>query len=94
MPIRPIISNIGTATCNLAKYLSKLTSPLSSSEYTVSSTRDFVQNLRTIKIPIGYHMVSFDVKSLLTSVPLEYTIDLILKRIYDNGELSTTFQPI
>ena len=88
-PIRPIISNIGTATYSQAKYLSKLTSPLSSSEYTVSSTKDFVQNIQTIKVPTGYHMVSFDVKSLLTNVPLEYTIDLILKRIYDNGELST-----
>ena len=28
-------------------------------------------------------------KSLLTNVPLEYTIDLVLKRICDNGELST-----
>ena len=28
-------------------------------------------------------------KSLFTNVPLEYTTDLILKRIYDNGELST-----
>ena len=34
-------------------------------------------------------MVSFDVKSLFTNVPSEYTIDLILKRIYDNGKLST-----
>ena len=34
-------------------------------------------------------MISFDVKPLLTNVPLEYTIDLVLKRIYDNGELST-----
>ena len=34
-------------------------------------------------------MVSFDVKSLFTNVPLECTIDLVLKRIYDNGELST-----
>ena len=34
-------------------------------------------------------MVSFNVKSLFTNVPLEYTIDLVLKRIYDNGELST-----
>ena len=78
LPIRPIISNIGTATYNLAKYLSKLISPLSSSEYTVSSTKHFVQNIQTIKVPIGYHMVSFDVKSLFTNVPLEYYIDLIL----------------
>ena len=34
-------------------------------------------------------MVSFDVKSLFTNVPLEYTIDLILNIIYDNGEIST-----
>ena len=33
-------------------------------------------------------MVSFDVKYLYTDVPLEYTIDLVLKIIY-NGELST-----
>ena len=32
-------------------------------------------------------MVSFDMKSLFTNEPLEYTIDLVLKRIYDNGEL-------
>ena len=84
LPIRPIISNISTATYNLAKYLSKLISSLSSSDI-----KDFVQNIRIIKVPTGYHMVSFDVKSLFTNVPLEYTIDLILKRIYDNGEFST-----
>ena len=84
LPIRPIISNISTATYNLAKYLSKLISSLSSSDI-----KDFVQNIQIIKVPTGYHMVSFDVKSLFTNVPLEYTIDLILKRIYDNGEFST-----
>ena len=33
-------------------------------------------------------MVSFDVKSLFTNVPLECTTDLALERIFDNGELS------
>ena len=89
LPIRPIISNIGTATYLLAKYLSKLMSPLSISEYTVSSTKDFVQNIRTSKVPTGYYMVSFDVKALFTNVPLECTSDLVLRGIYDNGELST-----
>ena len=94
LPIRPLISNVGTVTNHLAKYLSKLLSPLSISEYTVSSPKDVVQNTRTIKVPTGYLMVSFDVKSLFTNVHLEYTIGirihyLVLKRIYDNGELST-----
>ena len=32
-------------------------------------------------------MVSFDVKSFITNVPLDRTIDIILKRIYDDNEL-------
>ena len=35
-------------------------------------------------------MVSLDVKELFTCVPLEYTIDLVLKRIYENHEISTS----
>ena len=35
-------------------------------------------------------MVSFDVKALFTNVILEYTIDLVLKRIYENHEISTS----
>ena len=32
-------------------------------------------------------MVSFDVKSLFVNIPLNQTIDIILKRIYDDNEL-------
>ena len=62
---------------------------LSVSEYTVKSTKDFIEKLRTVKVPKEYQMVSFDVKALFTNVPLEYTIDLILKRIYENHEILT-----
>ena len=41
------------------------------------------------KVPEGFQMVSFDVKSLITKVPLETTIDIIL-RIYTNHELTTS----
>ena len=34
------------------------------------------------KIPRYFNTVSFDVKSLFTFVPLEYTIELIIKRIF------------
>ena len=40
-------------------------------------------------IPTSYKLVSFDVKSLFTNVPLVKTIDLILKRIYDKHEKTT-----
>ena len=34
-------------------------------------------------------MVSFDVNSLFTNVPLDRTIQLVLKRIYEKHEIST-----
>ena len=34
-------------------------------------------------------MVPFDIKSLFENVSLEYTIDLVLKRIYKYHEIST-----
>ena len=39
--------------------------------------------IKNFQVPSGYHMVSFDVKSLFTNVPLEYTIGLVLERIYN-----------
>ena len=77
--IKPIISNIDTATYRLAKHLAKFLSLLSTSEYTVKSTKDFIEKLKTVKVPPGHQLVSFDLKALFTNVPLEYTIDLVLK---------------
>ena len=52
--IRPIVSNIGTATYQLAKYLAKLLSPLSQSQYTVKSTKDFIENLQNVNVTHGF----------------------------------------
>ena len=69
-PLQPIVSNINTSTYNLEKFLSKLLSPLHQSGHNIRSSKDFVQNIKREIIPTGYDMVSFDVKSLFTNVPL------------------------
>ena len=89
LSLRPIVSNIGTASYHLAKYLAKVLSPLSKSEYRVNSTTDFLKSIRNLKIPNKHRVISFDVKALFTNVPLDYTINLILRRIYDNHEIDT-----
>ena len=61
LPLRPIISNVETATYQTAKYLAKLLSPLGTSEYTISNTKTFVKQIRKMKVPLGYKLVSFDV---------------------------------
>ena len=39
--------------------------------------------------PDNYKLISFDVTSLFTNVLLDYTVSIILKRIYDQRELET-----
>ena len=41
------------------------------------------------RIPPGYQMVSFDVVSLFTNIPLEQITNIIIKRIYDKNEINT-----
>ena len=89
LPIRPIMSNIGNLLYQLTKYLAKLLSPLSKSEYTVDNNVEFINNIKSEKVPTGHSFISFDVKSLFTNVPLDYTINIILRRIYDDNELCT-----
>ena len=90
LPLRPIISNIETASYQLAKHLAKLLLPLSKNQYTINSTKSFMSFITHQKVPGGHKMVSFDVVSLFTNVPLDTTIDIILKRIYDNNEINTS----
>ena len=82
LPIRPIVSNIGIAIYDLSKNLAKLLSPLSQLEYTIKNRKQFIEQIRMKQVPDRYKMVSFDVKSLFTNGPLEKTIEITLKRIY------------
>ena len=82
LPFRPIISNIGTATHDLAKYLTQLLKPLSGSQYTIKNGKTFTKGLKKMTIPPEYKMVSFDIVSPFTNVPFHETIDIIINRIY------------
>ena len=48
-----------------------------------------MSKIKNEKVPDGYQMIPFDVKSLFTNVPLERTIQVVLKRIYEKHEVST-----
>ena len=89
LPIRPIVSNVDTSTYELAKYLAKLLLPLSPSQYAVNIVKHFTESIKHKKIPTGYQMISFDVKSLFTSIPLDKTIEILLQRIYNRYEITT-----
>ena len=77
LPLRPVISNIGTAAYNVSKYLANELFPLTKSRYTIESTNDFINKIRGNTIGDNEKLVSFDVSSLFTNVLLDFTIDLI-----------------
>ena len=89
LPLRPIVSNIGTASYYLPKLLAKILSPSSKSEYTVQNTKHFVNFIKPQKISSNHQLISFNVVSLFTNVPINAIIDIIIRRIYEFKEIDT-----
>ena len=69
--------------------MASLLAPLSKPEFTINNTKEFVKYIQKKQVPDEYKMVSFDVASLFTNVSLEETIEIVLKRIYVNKEITT-----
>ena len=51
--------------------------------------RQFVNHIRKQKVPDSYHIVPFDFTSIFTNVPLDETIEIILRRVYIDQEINT-----
>ena len=83
--LRPVVSMVGTPEYKLAKYLDILMKPLIPDTYLLKSTDDFYKRLKQFPCNNSYRIVSFDVVSLFTNIPLSETIELIINRIYANG---------
>ena len=84
--------NIRTASYQLVKYLAKLLSPLSTSEYTVANNTEFINPIKRMNIPKDYSFISFHVKLSFTYVPLDFAINFILRRIYNENEIHTNIK--
>ena len=83
VPVRPIISAIGTYSYRLAKYLDEILKPLASgNNRMLHDTFDFVNKVSQLDIARDSYLVSFDVESLFTNIPTQETIEIILKRAF------------
>ena len=82
MPFRPVVSMLNTAEYYLAKYLDSIIKPHLASEFMLDSTASFLDRLKTFIFKPNDILVSFDVVSLFTNVPLTETIDMIADDIY------------
>ena len=78
VPLRPIVNSIGSPTYALAKYLTGLLQPLvGKCSHHVKNSFQFIEILDNIKVNSTDILVSFDVESLFTKVPLKETLELL-----------------
>ncbi|XP_071441632.1 uncharacterized protein [Hetaerina americana] len=81
IPLRPIVSAIGSPTYNLAKYLTGVLAPhVGNCSHHVKNSADFINTLRGIHLNPSDIMISLDVVSLFTRVPLQETLSLLEKK--------------
>jgi len=73
--MRPIVSFCRSPTYQLSKYLTTILQPLTDkSRRKLQCTENFIDAIKTVQIPDDYKLVSFDVKSLFTSIPLQLVL--------------------
>ncbi|CAF4860100.1 unnamed protein product [Rotaria socialis] len=83
VPLRPVLSSIGTFNYGLAKALSQILSTIIEKKNMIRDSFDFLKEVRTLSKDFSKHrMVSFDVSSLYTNVPINETIEIILNSLY------------
>ena len=85
-PLRPIISQIGTPTYEIAKKLNNIIAPYMPARHMINSTDEFINIARGVEEK-GY-LASLDVESLFTNVPVKDTIDIIIENVYKNPNMS------
>ena len=86
--MRPIVSFCGSPTYQLSKHLAKTLKPLTdSSDHKLQSIENFIDAIKTLQIPNNHRLVSFEVKLLFTSIPLQLALDCtgtLLKQTADD----------
>ncbi|BHF84556.1 hypothetical protein SprV_0902770700 [Sparganum proliferum] len=72
IPLRPIVSLIGAPNYKISKWLFRQLHPLTkNSENSIQDSKEFLDKLNGVNITCDEIMVSFDVVSLFTSIPLD-----------------------
>lgn len=85
LSMQPILSAVGTDNYNLAKCLDEKLKPLSVNNYTISDIFLFSEDLTKLNANENDILVSYDVAALFTNVPIDETIELLVRKSFDDN---------
>ncbi|CAG4972619.1 unnamed protein product [Parnassius apollo] len=85
-PLRPIVSQIDSPTYRLAQHLAKILSPLRGhTRAHIKDSYHFVSEIKDRHLSDNETMVSFDVQSLFTCLPVEDCISIVTRKLEENN---------
>ena len=88
IPLRSILSSIGAVSHETSNELARILKPLvGKSPYHAQNTQDFIQHIQDIKLEEEQCIMSYDVKALFTSVPIQPATSIITKLLLEDLEL-------
>ena len=88
IPLRPIVSSIGSPTYNIAKFLVPILTPLTGKGSSfVKNSIHFKSIIKSVEVTDSDSLVSFDVESLFTSVPIEDACIILKSRLDEDDSL-------
>lgn len=81
IPLRPIVSGIQSPLEPMSKFLKNiLNNIINKNNYYIKDSTDFKNKIKDTKIPINYSLISLDVISLYTNVPISLATKIIDKK--------------
>ena len=82
--LRAIVSSIGTFNYNIARFLCDLLLLLVPNDYSCKDTFSFVSQIKNTNLSKNF-VVSYDVTSLFTNIPLQETTDIAINLILNHN---------
>ena len=88
IPLRPIVSLVNSPTYAISGYLARILSPVvGNTDYTVKNSCEFADFIRDKTLNACEELVSFDVVSLFTKIPVDLAVKVAEERLREDASL-------
>ena len=86
-PLRPIVSSIGSVSYGVSKEVARIKPLVGSTEHHVNNSKEFIEEIKKMKLEEGECITSYDVSALFTSIPIPSALDIINNKLQEDTDL-------